>query len=145
MALMDAINRTLVAALLLIIPTIIFFLEAYLEVIVIALKNGSLSNYDSLNRKEHVRSAMFAAGILSPFVLTAIFFHFYWLIPAILINRRLVFDPMLKIMRKRTMRKYEGTGPVDQAFSRIFGIEGALWEIVCEFVLTLTLYFIAIN
>lgn len=142
---MDAINRTLVAALLIAIPSITFFLEAYLEVIVIALKNGSLKDYDSLNKKEHSRSAMFATAILSPFIGVAVLFHFYWLIPAILVNRRLVFDPMLKIMRKRRLQAYEGTGPVDRAFSRLFGTNGALWEIACEFAFTLILYFIAIN
>jgi hypothetical protein len=143
---MGAINNPAVAAaLLLLTPYVIFFLEAYLEVVVIALKDGKLKDYETLNRKEHNRSFFLAASILAPFISVAIYCGFYALIPAILVSRRLIFDPVLKVFRKRRLVKYEGGGPVDAFCARLFGAEGAAWEIACEATLTVLLYFFSIR
>jgi hypothetical protein len=142
---MSVINNIVLSTLLLVTPSVIFLLEAYLEVVVIALKTGTQANYDSLNRKEHFRSGLLATAIISPFVAVALWQGLYWLVVPILINRRLVFDPALKAMRKRRMDKYEGTGPVDRFFSKLFGIEGAKWEIASELAVTLILFFIQIH
>ena len=112
--------------------TLINAAEAWLEAIVIRLKNGSISNYGYLNRKEHSRSFIYSSLVASPFFLIFFYWGFYWLLPAVIINRRLIFDPLLKVLRNRLLSRYEGDGSIDGFFSRIFGRRGAWIEILLE-------------
>ncbi len=108
--------------------------EAWLEVVVIALKDASLSEYKALNRIEHFRSGVYSFTVAFPYILASVYLGYYWYIPAILINRRLFFDPALKLLRspRRRLSLYEGDGPIDNFFAGIFGRNGAKWEILLE-------------
>lgn len=143
---MIVINEMTICILLLTIPTLMFILEAFLEVVVIALKADAdkLPNWNRLNQKEHIRSGMLATMMISPYIGVAIYNGLWWMLIPIIINRRLVFDPCLKIMRKRKLSLYEGRGPVDQFCARIFGINGAKYEIAAELIISLTFFFIQI-
>lgn len=107
------------------------FTEAWLEDIVILLKDPKLA-YGDLDDKEHARSLVFAIIAASPYGILAINQGFYWLLGALFVNRRLVFDPALKHFRKRKLRVYERKKGVDAFMARLFGINGALKEIALE-------------
>lgn len=110
--------------------------EAWLERVVIDLKNDSLSNYRRLNAQEHTRSFIYSSAVASPYVIAALFLGLYWIIPPLLINRRMVFDPSLKLFRGRKLARYEGNGPVDNFCKSIFGRNGAHWEVLVELAIT---------
>lgn len=126
------INEVILSIALLASLSLINGAEAWLEAVVIQLKNGSLPDYKDLNRKEHARSFIYSSLVALPFFLVFISWGFYWLLPAVAVNRRLIFDPLLKALRKRRLSLYEGDGPIDGALSRIFGRRGAWIEILLE-------------
>lgn len=127
---------TLTPLILLALSSAIFLAEAWLEETVIRLKNDQLTDYGPLNKKEHARSMILSSLIAGSFCLGAAFLGYLWLLPALIVNRRLVFDPMLKVFRKRKLTRYEGNGPVDLFFVGIFGRSGARWELLLELALT---------
>jgi hypothetical protein len=124
------------------IPLLIFLLysaictaEAWLEVIVIELKDPRLADYSELNRKEHLRSLVYAVLVAAPFLLVTWYYHFYWLIPAIIVNRRIFFDFFLKHLRDRPKFLIEGKGPFDSFFRMIYGQRGGWYELITEAVI----------
>ena len=126
------------------IPFIILFLysatniaEAWLEQVVIELKDPRLKNYHDLNQKEHNRSLVFAVLVAIPFVLIACYYSLYWMLPAIAVNRRIFFDFFLKLFRKRPTWKIEGKGPFDNFFKKIYGEKGGWYELATEVVITI--------
>lgn len=132
---MIVISKQVLCFYLLAMPTVIFLAEAWLEVIVLQLKYNPPIRLD---QQEHFRSGVLACLVLSPFVACACLNGLYWLLPALLVNRRMVFDPALKLLRKpcRRLYKYEGTGPVDAFCTKIFGRNGAGIEISLELAAT---------
>lgn len=128
----------------LILYPVINLAEAWLEVVVIELKNPHISKYSTLNAREHLRSGVFASLVC--LVVAAIGCHLglYWLLPAIAVNRRLVFDYGLKLMRGRPFQTYEGDGPVDRAAAWCFGREGAATEFLILTLLTITSIYLSL-
>lgn len=118
--------------------SILFFLEQWLEIKVIALKDPGLKNYPSLNKGEHFRSAIFAGYIISLACLVEIvFFQNYWMIPAIVINRRIFFDYILIISMDWDWRRYSGTDWWNNFLKSIFGEEGRFKELIVELAITI--------
>lgn len=111
--------------------------EAWLEVIVIELKDPRLNNYSDLNRKEHSRSLALAILMAIPFLFIAAVFQLYWILPALVINRRLLFDQPLKALRKKRIRDIEGKGPFDSFFRMIYGPRGGWYELITEVIITI--------
>lgn len=124
--------------LILILLPVINLAEAWLEAVVIQLKDGKLGNYIRLNKQEHGRSFVYSSLVASPFLLAAGISGSWWLIAPIVINRRLIFDPALKLFRtpSRPISRYEGDGPLDGLMSSVFGRDGAHWEILAEALIT---------
>jgi hypothetical protein len=123
---------------ILILYPVINLCEAWLEETVIELKNPYLNTYHRLNRVEHFRSAVFACLVAVVFVAIALTLQLYWLIPAIAVNRRLVFDYGLKKFRNREFDRYEGDGFFDSIGRRLFGTEGARKEFLVLLLITIT-------
>lgn len=103
-----------------------FLLEAWLEVIIIKLKNPSLINYQKLNKQEHNRSFILAA-----FLIIGVCFisNLLFLIPSAILSRRLFFDYPLKLMRGRKIKNIEGTGVIDSSLRKILGPKGGWYEL----------------
>jgi len=115
----------------LILLCLIFVAEAYLEKIVIDLKNGSLSDYIKLNKQEHFRSAIYSALVILSFCLFFYHLHFYFLIVNAIIARRIFFDYVLILVRNRPNKGvYEGTDTWVKIFSTIFGKRGRNIELL---------------
>lgn len=112
------------------------YAEAWLEEVVILLKDPYHEKYVELNKQEHFRSLALAILIATPFAAIAIFMQWYWLLPAIAVNRRLVFDFALKKFRGRKLWLYEGNAPVDNFFKNLFGVNGAKKEFIMECIIT---------
>lgn len=127
----------MIAVIIIALLSVINFAEAWLEEVVILLKDPNLPNYKELNKREHWRSGVYAVILTIPFILAAIYFHLFWLIPAIITNRRLVFDNGLKYFRKRKLFRYEGDGPIDSFFRNLFGEYGA-WKEICIWIIITT-------
>lgn len=106
--------------------------EAWLEVIVIALKNPSLDNYAILNKKEHERSAWYWAAMVFLFIVVSdTWQQAIFLAPALLFNRRLFFEYSLKLFRPgKRIRDIEGDQYWDIHSRRIFGPHGGWWELL---------------
>jgi hypothetical protein len=122
------INPTLLTILLLAGISATNLAEAWLEAIVIRLKNGSLPDYAALNKAEHSRSFIYSCLVCAPYLGIAAAGGFYWILGAIVINRRLVFDTALRKFRGRKLHKYEGDGSIDGFMRGILGENGALLE-----------------
>lgn len=105
--------------------------EAWLEAVVIALKDPRLAE-GSLNDQEHARSLVYSIVVALPYGILALSLGFYWLLGVFLVNRRLVFDNALKVYRKRPLGHYERKKGIDAFLARIFGQRGALIEVVLE-------------
>jgi hypothetical protein len=110
--------------------------EAWLEEVVIELKDPYHSNYDVLNNIEHTRSLIYAMLVAVPFLLIAWHYHYYWLLPAIVVNRRMCFDFPLKHFRNKPIKLIEGTGPFDSFFRMIYGTNGGWLEFITHIVIT---------
>lgn len=133
-----------------ILVAITFILEAGLEKTVIDLKNPNLPNYPNLNRREHIRSALWAFFyILTMTVATC--FALKSLLPltfllvglSYITSRRIFFDYFLKFFRGRPLRKIEGDQFVDNTIRRILGKNGGRIEIIIVLtVKALILYFL---
>lgn len=114
----------------------LFFLEAWVEVIVIQLKNSSLYNYLKLNEKEHIRSFIFASYIIVCAIILCVKLHYYFLILPIFLSRRLFFDYTLILMRGRPVYLYEGTDKTNKFLSSLFGKKGRSKELFLEIILS---------
>jgi len=124
----------------LILLSFIFVIEAWLEVVVINLKNSSLSNYNSLNHQEHFRSAIWAATLILSFCSFLLQTSAYYLIPAAFIARRVFFDYSLILFRNRPKNLYEGNDWWAQTLSFIFSKKGRKSELI----ITIILYIVCV-
>lgn len=120
--------------------SLLFVCEAWLEVIVISLKNYSDPNYQKKNKQEHDRSAVFASIIIAYVGYDCWESENEWLIPAVIVSRRIFFDYGLIIFRDRPRNKYEGDDRTARVLSAIFGNNGRKKELA----ITLVIYFAAI-
>lgn len=118
--------------------------EAWLEEIVIDLKNTQLPFYNPLNRKEHSRSLILAVLIMAPYMAVALYLKQYWLIPAILFNRRIFFDFPLALFRGRPAALYEGNDTTGRILAGIFGKRGRIRELALTLVITLGSLFMSL-
>lgn len=116
--------------------------EAWLEVVVIALKNPSLINYAKLNKQEHRRSAGFWVAQVVLFIsLSNSWEQALLLTPALILNRRVWFEYALKILRPgKRLKDIEGDQFFDKLSRRLFGARGGYFELS-----TCILVIIAIN
>jgi|GEM_PF-5431054 len=121
------------------ILSIIHLLECWNEVRVIALKNPYLPDYDERNRKEHFSSAVLASAWLAVFI----YFSFdrygndaWWILPALVVNRRIFFDYALIIWMDWSYYKYQGNGWWDRMFKSVFGTNGRVKELGVELCIT---------
>lgn len=122
----------------LLILSILFYTECWLEEVVILLKDDNLKDYTLLNRQEHFRSAVYAGVIIIAACLVVTFYsHDYFLIPAIVVNRRIFFDYMLAVKRKRSLVKYEGNDVFVKYMKMIFGNDGRKKEVYVTIAITL--------
>lgn len=122
---------------------ILFYIEAWLEEVVIKLKDSSLPNYAELNKEEHKRSLVFSSFLVVCCVALLIVYQQYYLIVPALISRRIFFDYSLIVLRDRPRDLYEGNGGVDAIFSNIFGKNGRKKELITE--IAVSLLFIALH
>jgi hypothetical protein len=114
---------------------IICISEAWLEQVVIWLKNPAIKDYLAINKKEHARSAVYACtvafSLVFVFVLTA---RDYVMASALLITlfiiRRIGFDFTLKLFRGKRVSLIEGTGSIDSVVKKIFGSRGGWIEFI---------------
>ncbi len=113
---------------------VLFFLEAFLEKVIIGLKNPNLSNYKELNKKEHVLSFVWAGFLILGVAYLQKSFLF---VPSIILSRRIFFDYSLKLLRNRGLKAIEGDGEIDELMKRIFGKEGGIKELIVVVVLKL--------
>lgn len=117
--------------------SVIHLVEAWLEETVIELKNPHISTYSILNKREHFRSAILAGMWLFSAMAAAYHVHALWLMPALLVNRRIFFDYPLIIIRDRPRYKYEGNDWwTVNFFKRVFTTNGRLVELALELVIT---------
>lgn len=122
----------------LIVISLLFLCEAWLEVVVIDLKDGNHNSYSKLNRQEHFRSAVFACMLIVCGCVTAFFWEQDpWSLPAIVASRRIWFDFPLALFRNRNPRLYEGYDWWADLFRKIFGQRGRVRELVATIAVTL--------
>lgn len=105
--------------------------EAWLEVVVIALKNPSLLNYNTLNRREHQRSAVYWLAMVAVFISVAPTWQTdIYLVPALIFNRRVFFEYALKIFRPgKRMQNIEGNMFWDNLSRSLLGKRGGYYEL----------------
>jgi hypothetical protein len=118
--------------------SIIHLCEAWVERVVIDLKNPYIPAYSRLNHEEHFRSAVLAFIYMLCATGVVIYYtHDMWLLPAIAINRRIFFDFGLIIFRDRPVGVYEGDDWwTKNVFIRIFGRKGRVIELLLELSVT---------
>ena len=114
--------------------SIICLLEAYLEKVVIALKNPAADNYTILNNQEHTRSAIYSVSVaISLIIATMLYGRIYWqmvvVLALMLFIRRIWFDTALKFLRNIKIRENNGTGNIDKAFRFVFRKDGGWREL----------------
>lgn len=81
--------------------TVLNLIEAKLESIVIALKDPTLPNYPSLDKQEHLWSAIYYCGVVGIVTLISYISNQWVLIPLLLANRRLFFQESLNVFRRK--------------------------------------------
>jgi hypothetical protein len=105
--------------------------EAWLEELVIRLKNPTLQNYPALNRKEHRRSAIYYGAQVGMLILvSAEYDKWYYLVMLLLLQRRIFFEYALKLFRGKGLRFIEGDQPWDKISRNIFGYKGGVKELL---------------
>lgn len=106
--------------------------EAWLEKIVILLKNPSLMNYAKLNKKEHELSGLywFAQVMLYVAISWGEVHYWYLLIIVLVFNRRVFFEYSLKLFRSgKRFSDIEGDQFWDRLSRGVFGKTGGYWEL----------------
>lgn len=122
----------------LVVISLLFLVEAWLEDVVIELKHGAVQNYARLNRQEHFRSSVFAAILILSASVTAFFWEQdLWALPAIAVSRRIWFDYTLIIFRDRPRNRYEGNDWWGMRLAAFFGKKGRIRELAVTAALTL--------
>jgi hypothetical protein len=98
--------------------------EAWLEHVVIQLKNPLASNYATLNKREHKRSAIYYFALVG--CITVLTWeqidHHIWLVIAAMLWRRIVFTYGLKLLRQRKFKVIEGDQYTDRIVRSVFGM-----------------------
>ena len=120
-----------------IILSVMHLLECWHEVAVIALKNPYHKDYDLRDKREHFRSAVLSGYWLA--IACFICVHHYdgwWLVPALVVNRRIFFDYALMIWMDWSYKYYHGNAWWDQKLAGIFGIDGRVRELAVTLVIT---------
>lgn len=118
--------------------SIIHLCEAKLETFVIGLKNPYMPKYSYLNRKEHLWSAVLAGAWLACAILATLYFKCYWIIPALILNRRIFFDYGLIVFEDWDREEYGGNDWwVQKVFIPIFGINGRKKELIIELLIVI--------
>lgn len=118
--------------------SLLFLAEAWLEDVVIELKNGATPNYARLNRQEHFRSSVFAAILILSASVTAFFWEVDpWTLLAIPVSRRIWFDYSLIIFRDRPRNLYEGDDWWGKRLAAVFGRKGRIRELAVTVAITL--------
>lgn len=114
--------------------------EAWLEQAVIYLKNPKVASYDKWNKREHVRSAVYAVGVG---IALASFPPMYgdvktglMLLPVILSIRRIGFDFALKKFRGRKVKIIEGDQFTDKIARWLFTKNGGWLDMATMVLLT---------
>jgi hypothetical protein len=122
----------------LVVISLLFLVEAWLEEVVIELKHGAVQNYARLNRQEHFRSSVFAAILILSASVTAFFWEQDpWSLPAIVVARRIWFDYALIIFRDRPRNRYEGNDWWGLRLAVLFGKKGRIRELAVTIALTI--------
>jgi hypothetical protein len=130
----------------LVILSVIHLLEAWLEQVVIGLKNPTLSIYNRLNHQEHFRSAVLAGCWLGAAAYVCCYNSEYWILAGLIVNRRIFFDYGLIIFRHRPGNKYEGNDWwVMNIFIPLFGRTGRLKELVLTLLITITSIYLTLK
>lgn len=106
--------------------------EAWLEAVVIKLKNPLLTNYNQLNKQEHQRSAVYYFALVA--CITVLTWeqidHHLWLVIAAMFWRRVVFTYGLKFLRRRPIKFIEGDQYTDKIMRNLFGKNGGYIELL---------------
>lgn len=106
--------------------------EAWLEAVVIKLKNPYVQYYPKLNKQEHQRSAVYYFALVG--CITVLTWeqidHHIWLVVAAMFWRRLAFTYGLKLLRNRPIGLIEGNQYTDKIMRNIFGKNGGYWELL---------------
>lgn len=106
--------------------------EAWLEEVVIRLKNPASGDYTKNNRDEHRRSAVYYGAVVCLMIfIAADYTHWYILVPLMLVERRIFFEYSLKLFRGRGIRFIEGDQYWDKFSRNIFGYKGGVKELLC--------------
>lgn len=120
-----------------VILSLIHIQEARHEVQVIGLKNPYHKDYDIRDAREHRESAILAAMWLFCACLVAVYFqNNWWILPALIVNRRIFFDFMLIILMDWDFKKYTGRDWWMKRFKYVFGANGRLKELISELAIT---------
>ncbi|HRQ17688.1 MAG TPA: hypothetical protein PL085_11470 [Agriterribacter sp.] len=128
-----------------IIYLLICIAEAWLEQAVIYLKSPTSFRYETWNKKEHARSAVYAISVgLSLAAFPAIYGDIVQtviLIPLIFFIRRIGFDFVLKLFRGRRISDIEGNAFVDREIRNILGPKGGWYELlICIVIVSIVNY-----
>lgn len=136
-------NRT---DLILIGMAILCIVEAYLEDVVIQLKNPGLINYNQLNKREHQLSGLYWMALCLFLVIIFIpLKKWYFFVPLLLIIRRIFFEFTLKLLRYKRFQDIEGDQFWDTVSRTIFGAKGGWIELMALLVTGTLLYLIPQN
>lgn len=111
-----------------------FFLEAWVEKLVIEMKNVYVDQYATINHREHFWSAVLAGWLMIGAAIPAIWIEGAPLmLLGIAVSRRIFFDIPLALFRKRPAAVYEGNDWwVRNVFRPVFGSRGRLKELAVE-------------
>jgi hypothetical protein len=121
--------------------------EAWLETIVIKMKNPASGDYVKLNKQEHNRSAVYYAALIAMLCIVswdhiiAMHLQGLLLILTLLLQRRIFFEYALKLFRGRQIRLIEGDQYWDLLSRKLFGYKGGWKELGVLIVLTITTNF----
>lgn len=111
---------------------VLYIVEALLEKVVISMKNPQAIDYNRLNKEEHQLSGVYwMALVLALVVITADQMRlWYYLVPALIIERRIFFEYTLKIVRNKRTRDIEGDQFWDKIMRGILGARGGHIEFI---------------
>lgn len=106
--------------------------EAWLEAVVIKLKNPLIQNYNQLNKQEHQRSAVYYFTLVT--CITVLTWeqidHHLWLVIAFMFWRRVIFTYGLKFLRRRPIKFIEGDQYTDKMIRSLLGKNGGYIELL---------------
>lgn len=105
--------------------------EAWLEQVVIKMKNPASGDYLRLNRQEHRRSAIYYGTLVLTYIVVCMPMpKWYILVFLLMAERRVFFECALKLFRDRRISLIEGDQPWDTFSRGIFGKKGGWLELL---------------